>query len=467
MQSDQTWGTASSSFTAVQLGAINGTSTNGFTTNTLHRISVAAVNGDGVTTTFGASADFTTLADTPGTPTLSAAILTGLTVRINSSSNPATTTYIVRDIGTSTTYYLQADKTWGTATATLTAVQLGAINGTTTIGLSANTLHTIAVAAVNGDNATTTYGTAASLYTLANVPSSVALAAGANGFTLTWTGESTLYYAEDITAGLNSGLLSALAYSVLNVNCGVTHTFNVRGQNGDGVVTASSSNFSATTNGCGGSGAAVGGGGGASATPATPAKPAVPTVSPAVPATPASVSLPSTASPVAVFVHTLRPGTRGGEVKQLQAKLRELGFFKYPTNTGLFGSATKAAVVAFQKAQGFKTASGVVDSATRVALNSESAVSAGESVAPAPAPAPAPRTILGEFVSNLRIGSRGAEVRMLQAKLRELGFFTHPTDTGLFGPVTRAAVVKFQKDQGLAPYPGHVGPATRAALNSL
>jgi len=173
-------------------------------------------------------------------------------------------------------------------------------------------------------------------------------------------------------------------------------------------------------------------------------------------------SLPSTASPVAVFVHTLRVGSKGAEVKQLQQTLRELGFFKHPTNTGLFGAVTKAAVVAFQKAQGFKTAPGIVGVATRAALNSESAVSAGESAAPAPAPQP----VVGEFVSKLGMGSRGAEVRMLQAKLRELGFFNHPTDTGLFGAVTRAAVKAFQKDQGLSQV-GFVGPGTRAALNSL
>ena len=174
-----------------------------------------------------------------------------------------------------------------------------------------------------------------------------------------------------------------------------------------------------------------------------------------VPVSEKSAMLPaqSMASPVAVFVHTLGIGSKGAEVKQLQAKLRQLGFFKHPTNTGLFGAVTKAAVVAFQKAEGL-TASGAVNSATRDALNGVSA------------PAPAPQASAGEFVSNLGLGSKGAEVKQLQAKLRELGFFNHPTDTGSFGGVTRAAVRAFQKAQGLSQV-GFVGPGTRAALNNL
>lgn len=474
LQEGGTWGTSSgTTFTAVQLGAINGTTSIQLATNSLHRISVAAVNGNTITTSFSSAVDIITLADTPGTPTLSATGTTFFTVTINSSTNPATTTFIIRDAGGTTPQYLQSDGTWGTSSSSrFTAVQLGAINGTSTTGLTANTTHTISVAAVNGSGVTTSFGTAlASFHTHANIPSSVSLASNANSFTLTWSGDATEYYAEDVTAGTNSGWITATNFSVLNVNCGTTRTFRVKGRNADNVETSVSTSTEGTTNACGGSGSGGGSGGTpatpfSSATPATPAKPAVPGVSPAVPATPAtpaSVSLPSTASPVAVFIHTLGTGSKGEEVRQLQQKLRELGFFKHPTNTGLFGPATKAAVVAFQKAQGFRTAPGVVGPATRDALNSESGVSAGETTA---TPAPAPSPTLGQFVSNLRLGSRGEEVRMLQAKLRELGYFTYPTDTGSFGPATRAALREFQKDQGLSQV-GFVGPGTRAALNSL
>ena len=467
LQVDQTWGNATATFNYAQLGGASGTTTIGLATSSPHIISVAAINGDSMqTTTYSSTVVVSTIPNTP-TTTVSAAALTTITVKVNSSTNPTSTLYIVRDTGGATATYLQSDLTWGSTTTSLPFSFIGGVSSSISTGLTANTPHIIAVAAVSGDHTqTTSYSSSASLYTLANVPSSVVLTAAANGFTLTWSGDSgEEFWAEDSVGGTNSTWITGTSYTVGSVNCGTSRTFNVAGRNGDGVVTASSSALSATTNACGGTGS-IGGGGGSGAS-VTPAIPAVPSESPAVPATSASVSLPSTASPVAVFVHTLGIGSKGAEVKQLQQTLRELGFFKHPTNTGLFGSVTKAAVVAFQKAQGFKSAPGVVGPATRDALNAESAVSAGESAAPAPAPAPpAPQPTLGEFVSNLRMGSRGEEVRMLQAKLRELGFFNHPTDTGLFGAVTRAAVAAFQKDQGLSPV-GFVGPGTRAALNSL
>ncbi len=72
-----------------------------------------------------------------------------------------------------------------------------------------------------------------------------------------------------------------------------------------------------------------------------------------------------------------------------------------------------------------------------------------------------------KFTKYLYLRFTGAEVRALQQKLKDLGYFTYPKITGYFGPATRAAVVKFQKDNNLKPYPGWVGPGTRAALNNL
>ncbi len=68
------------------------------------------------------------------------------------------------------------------------------------------------------------------------------------------------------------------------------------------------------------------------------------------------------------------------------------------------------------------------------------------------------------FTRFLTVGSIGDEVRALQRKLAELGYFDHAV-TGYFGSVTKAAVVEFQKAHDLTPYPGYVGPGTRAALN--
>ena len=49
------------------------------------------------------------------------------------------------------------------------------------------------------------------------------------------------------------------------------------------------------------------------------------------------------------FTHTLYTGMSSDEVKELQNKLKELGYFNNPTSTGYFGSLTRAAVRAFQK----------------------------------------------------------------------------------------------------------------------
>jgi peptidoglycan hydrolase-like protein with peptidoglycan-binding domain len=61
-------------------------------------------------------------------------------------------------------------------------------------------------------------------------------------------------------------------------------------------------------------------------------------------------------------------------------------------------------------------------------------------------------------------GGRGEAVSTLQEKLRAAGFFTYPTSTGFFGPLTLAAVKAFQAANGI-PTTGFVGPLTLAALN--
>jgi peptidoglycan hydrolase-like protein with peptidoglycan-binding domain len=68
------------------------------------------------------------------------------------------------------------------------------------------------------------------------------------------------------------------------------------------------------------------------------------------------------------------------------------------------------------------------------------------------------------FNANFGQGGAGDDVRELQERLRALGYFTFPTSTGYFGPITFAAVQAFQRANGI-PATGFVGPLTRAALN--
>lgn len=345
----------------------------GLATNTAYYLHVAS--GDGMTTSsYASSSAVYTLAAAGVAPTVDTPATSSVYLTINAGSNPASTSYAIYN--TTTGQFVGLIGTaLGSATSSVDwrlSSDWNPGGGLQIAGLTPNTSYQFVVIPRNGDGvaaATSTASTATT--TTANTPSSASVSAAPNGFNFTWSGDSTEYYAEDMTGGTNSGWITGTTFSVGGVNCGTNHSFRVKGRNGASVETGWSSTVSATTAACG-SAIVVG-----VTIPAVPATPAVPGVSPAIPATPAvpghsqsSVSLPPTASPVAVFVHTLRVGSKGEEVRALQAKLRELGYFKYPTDTGFFGGVTRSAVVAFQKAQGLKPFPGWVGPATRASLNS-------------------------------------------------------------------------------------------------
>jgi N-acetylmuramoyl-L-alanine amidase len=71
-------------------------------------------------------------------------------------------------------------------------------------------------------------------------------------------------------------------------------------------------------------------------------------------------------APVAV----LRPGSKGGEVKEVQRRLQLWGYYNGSVD-GVFGESTKRAVIAFQKKNGL-TADGVVGASTYKALGMNS-----------------------------------------------------------------------------------------------
>ncbi len=67
---------------------------------------------------------------------------------------------------------------------------------------------------------------------------------------------------------------------------------------------------------------------------------------------------------------------------------------------------------------------------------------------------------------SLTVGSNGSDVSSLQRFLKDTSFFAYPTVTGHFGPVTKDAVMAFQRAFGIDPV-GIVGPATRAKIAAL
>ena len=68
----------------------------------------------------------------------------------------------------------------------------------------------------------------------------------------------------------------------------------------------------------------------------------------------------------AVAAAVLRQGSTGGEVKEVQRRLKNWGYYSGAVD-GIFGSGTKKAVISFQKKNGL-TADGVVGKATYKAL---------------------------------------------------------------------------------------------------
>lgn len=64
---------------------------------------------------------------------------------------------------------------------------------------------------------------------------------------------------------------------------------------------------------------------------------------------------------------------------------------------------------------------------------------------------------------TMNIGASGEQVSMLQADLKQLGYFTYPTVTGYYGTITQAAVARFQSDYLLGT-DGIAGPLTQEAI---
>ena len=144
---------------------------------------------------------------------------------------------------------------------------------------------------------------------------------------------------------------------------------------------------------------------------------------------------------------SLRKGATGSAVKNLQTKLKKLGFYNAYVD-GSYGDTTVAAVKAFQKKYNL-TADGVAGSETLKKLdsaykNADSNTSTDD--------------------DSLRKGATGTAVKTLQTNLKKLGFYTAYVD-GSFGSTTESAVKAFQKKYGLTA-DGVAGSATLKKIES-
>lgn len=152
----------------------------------------------------------------------------------------------------------------------------------------------------------------------------------------------------------------------------------------------------------------------------------------------------------------LRKGSRGASVSSLQQSLSNLGYYKGSIDS-IFGSGTASAVMSFQRSQGIAV-DGIVGPATFNAI-SNAANGQGNST-------PAPKPVVSKPSSNglLKVGSRGSEVGNLQKSLQTLGYYKGSIDS-IFGGGTKAAVMNFQRSQGIS-VDGVVGPATLSSISN-
>jgi len=168
----------------------------------------------------------------------------------------------------------------------------------------------------------------------------------------------------------------------------------------------------------------------------------------------------------------LKRGDTGYEVKLLQTWLaQDASVYPEGIVNGIFGPLTEKAVIRFQEKyasdilapQGLVKGTGVVDSYTRMKLNE---LYGDSGVKP----------IKEEITSDLRLGSFGGEVKLLQSWLaQDQSIYPEGIISGYFGYLTQRAVIRFQEKyandilvpQGLTRGTGIVDALTRKKLNEI
>ncbi|MFA6492891.1 MAG: peptidoglycan-binding protein [Patescibacteria group bacterium] len=365
------------------------------------------------------------------------------------------------------------------ATDTLKATCVGVdLTSCDEVGLSVNTEYSGRyVVSYNDSGQSPHSGTAASTYTLANVPlastvnrsSSTSLkviinvngnsaatqfaisnealgkyvqADGSNGDTAVWQDYATWGEATGIT---NTGLVHSTTYA-----------YRVKARNGNNIETAVSPSSSETT---------LSQGHGSKSSKPTPTP--IPSTSPSSQESGQQSSFRFNNDQAPYF-----SGDNQANVRILQNVLRYLGYFPFwVDSTGFYGSITKQAVFLYQKSKAIVASwwdwgAGFFGPRTRAALN--------EDIENGIIPNCAIEGTCDDsnkvyFPYDLDIESSGYYVTKLQERLVSEGFLDSRYVTGYFGFITQKAVIEYQNyhnidtSQGGA---GRVGPKTREILNN-
>ena len=142
-------------------------------------------------------------------------------------------------------------------------------------------------------------------------------------------------------------------------------------------------------------------------------------------------------------------GDEADEVATIQTALKQLKLYSAGI-TGHYGEKTEAAVKKFQKKYAFED-NGIVDEDTRAALYEAAGItytaSGSSSSSSSSASSSSSSSVSGSAI--LRYGTRSDDVIKLQQNLTKLGLYTG-TISGHYGSITEAAVMNFQRKNGLS-----------------
>ncbi|MEG0270252.1 MAG: peptidoglycan-binding protein [Clostridia bacterium] len=159
----------------------------------------------------------------------------------------------------------------------------------------------------------------------------------------------------------------------------------------------------------------------------------------------------------------MRIGDHNSDVKKLQQKLKELGYYKGKLD-GAYGEGTTSAVQAYQQdhkleadgVAGRSTVKALFGSCSKVSMTTQPAP--GSTSTPSKTPSASPSTSkyktvksiseIGSAPSATKEGDSGTNVVKLQQALECLGYYNSTID-GNFGAGTTTAVKRLQKNRGM------------------
>lgn len=165
---------------------------------------------------------------------------------------------------------------------------------------------------------------------------------------------------------------------------------------------------------------------------------------------------------VTASAQSYRLGDEADEIATIQTALKQLKLYSAGI-TGHYGEKTETAVKKFQKKYALED-NGVVDEATRAALYEAAGITYTAGSSSSSGASSSNSSVSSSGGTTLRYDMRSDAVLKLQQDLSKLGYYSG-TISGHFGSKTEAAVMSFQKANGLSA-DGVAGEKTLAAISS-